>query len=47
MKADPVVDDLFCLEPVSDFVQIDGLLFQGSPEAFDEDVVQIPSAPIH
>ena len=46
VKADPFIDDLLGLEAVSDFVQIDGLLFQGSPKAFDEDVVQISPAPV-
>lgn len=43
----PVIDDPLGLEAVSDFVQIDGLLLQGSPEPLDEDVVQIAAPPIH
>jgi hypothetical protein len=31
VEADPVIDDPFCLEAVGDFMQIDGLLFQGPP----------------
>ena len=27
VEPDPVIDDPFCLEAVSDFMQIDGLLF--------------------
>ena len=43
----PVIDDPFGLETVIDFVQIDCLLLQGSPEPLDEDVVQIAASPIH
>ena len=43
----PVIDDLFCLEAVGDLVQIHSLLLQGSPEPFDEDIVQIPSSAVH
>lgn len=39
VKFDPVVYDAFGLEAVLQFVKVDGLLFQGSPEPFDEDVV--------
>ena len=47
VEPDPVIDDPFCLEAVSDFMQIDGLLFQRPPQPFDEDVVQIATPPIH
>ena len=47
VELDPVIDDPFCLEPVSDFVQVDGFLLEGSPEPLDEDVVEITTAPIH
>ena len=47
VKADPVVDDPFGLEAVGDLVQIHSLLLQGSPEPFDEDIVEITTAPIH
>ena len=47
VKADPVVDDPFSLEAVGDFMQIDGLLLQGSPQPFDEDVVQITAPTIY
>ena len=43
----PVADHAPCLEPVADFLEIDGFLFQGSPQALDEDVVHAPTAPIH
>ena len=41
VKADPVIEDPFCLEAVSDFVQVDGLVLERSSEPFDEDVVEI------
>ena len=47
VERDPVIDDPFCLKPVSDFVQIDCLLLQESQEPLDEDIVQIAAAPIH
>ena len=47
VERDPVIDDPICMEPVSDFVQIDCLLLQGSPEPLDEDIVQIAAPPIH
>jgi hypothetical protein len=47
VKSDPVIDDLLCLEPVGDFMQIDGLLFQGSPRSFDEDTVKIAPPSTH
>ena len=47
VELDPVIDGPFCLEPVSDFLQVDGFLIEGSPEPFDEDVVEIATAPIY
>jgi hypothetical protein len=47
VEPDPVIDDPLGLETVIDFVQIDCLLLQGSPEPLAEDVVQIATAPIH
>ena len=41
VEPDPVIEDLFCLEAVSDFMQVDGLVLERSPEPFDEDVVEI------
>jgi hypothetical protein len=46
VKADPVIDDPFCLETVGDFVQIDSLLFQRPPQPLDEDLVEITDPPI-
>jgi len=39
VELDPVIDDAFCLEAVSDFMEIDGLLFERPPQPFNEDVV--------
>lgn len=47
VECDPVFDDPPGLEAVADFFEGDRLLFQGSPKAFDEDVVQVSTAPIH
>ena len=47
VELDPVIDGPFCLEPVSDFVQVDGFLLEGLAEPFDEDVVEIATVPIH
>ena len=41
---DAVIDDHFFLEPISDFVQIDGYLLKGSPEPLNKDVVEIVPA---
>lgn len=37
VEPDPIIDDLLCLEVVGDFMKVDGLLFQGSPEPVNED----------
>ena len=47
VELDPVIDGPFCLEPVSDFVQADGFLLEGSPEPVEEDVVEIATAPTY
>lgn len=41
VEFEPLVDDAFGLESVPQFVQIDGLLFKGPPQPFDEDVVEV------
>jgi hypothetical protein len=46
-KSDPVVDDAFGLEAVLQFAQVGGLLLEGSPQSFNEDVVEIPPTTIH
>ena len=47
VKTDPGIDDAFCLESVSDFVQVDSLLLQGSLQSFDKDIVQITALAIY
>ena len=47
VESDPTVDDAFGLEAVLQFVEIDNFLLQGSPEPFDEDVIEISRPPIH
>ena len=47
VKANSVIDDPFHLETVGDFMQIDGLSLQGSPQSFNKDVVQITAPAIH
>ncbi len=47
IEPDPVIDDPFCVEAVSDFMEIDGLLFQWPPQPFNEDVVKISAPTIH
>ena len=47
VEVDPFVNNPLGLEVVYDLVQIDGLLLQGAPEPFDEDVVQIATPTIH
>lgn len=47
VEADPIFDNPFGLEPVLQFMQVYGLLFQGPPQPFDEDVIEIPAATIH
>jgi len=37
----PILDDASGLEPVSDFFEIDRLLFQGAPQPLDKDVVEV------
>ena len=45
VKSDPSFDYSFGLKAFLQLVQIDGLLLEGSPEPFDEDIVEVP--PIH
>ena len=47
VKSDPVVDDAFGLEPVLQFIQINGLLLQRAPQSLNEDVVEITAPAIH
>lgn len=47
VECHPVVDHPPGFEAVGDFLKVDRLLLQGSPQALDEDVVEIPAAPVH
>ncbi len=47
VEVDPPVDHSFSNEPVGQFMQIYRLVFQRPPEAFDEDVVHAPTAPVY
>ena len=46
VKPDPVFNDPLFFGPVDDFVQANGLLFQGPSEALDEDVFPIDASRI-
>ena len=47
LKANSVIDDPFRLKSVGNFMQIDGLLLQGSPQSSNKDVVAITVPAIH
>ena len=47
VKPDPIVNDPLGLKAIGDCVQINCFLFQGSPQSFDKDGVQITATPIH
>ena len=47
VEPNPVFDHAFSLEPVLQFVQIDGFLFERPPQPFDEYVVEIPAPSVH
>ena len=47
VEVDPFFDGAFGLEPVLQFMQVYGLLLQRPPQPFDENIVEIPAAPIH
>lgn len=47
VEADPMFDNAFGVEPGLQFMQIHGLLFEGSPQPFDEDVVEITATLLH
>ena len=47
IEVNPRADDPFGLEAVGHLVQIDRLVFETAPQAFDEDVVHAEAAPIH
>jgi len=43
----PILDDASGLQAVSDFFEIDRLLFQGAPQPLDKDVAEVTTPPIH
>jgi len=47
IRAVPSINDLFGLKAVGDFRQVNGLVFEGTPKPFDEDVVQGAASAIH
>jgi len=47
VEGHPVFDDAPGPEAVGDFLKVDGLLFQASPETFDEDVIEVSAPSIH
>jgi len=47
VELDPRADDALGREAIRHLVQVDGLVFQRSPETLDEDVVQAPAPPVH
>ena len=47
MECHPVLDDRLGLEAIGDFVEVDRLLLQGSPQTFDEDVFEVSAPSIH
>ncbi len=47
VEADPLADDALGREAIRHLVQIDGLVFQRAPQAFDKDVVQAAAPPVH
>ena len=47
VEVDPLADHPFGLEAVGQLKQVDGLVFERAPQAFDKDVVHAPAPPIH
>jgi len=47
VEVDPLADDPLGPEAIRQFVQIDRLVFERPPQAFDEDVVHAPAPTIH
>jgi len=47
VKGDPCADDALGGEPIDHLVQVDRLVFQRPPQAFDEGIVHAPAAPVH
>ena len=47
VEADPLADDAPGLEAVGELMQIDGLVFERTPQPLDKDVVQAPAPAVH
>ena len=47
VECEPFINHPFGHKPICQFAQIDSLLFQGSPEPLNEDVVEISPAPVY
>ena len=47
VEGDPVTDDPFGFKAVGQLVQVDCLVFERAPQAFDKDIVHAPTPPIH
>lgn len=45
VELNPVINDPFCLESVSNFMQVDGLLFQRPPQPLNKDIVEVSPLP--
>ena len=47
VELNPVINDPFCLESVSNFMQVDGLLLQRPPQPLNEDIVEVSPPTVH
>ncbi len=47
VEVEPATDDPFGLEAIGQLVQVDCLILERAPEAFDEDVVHAPAPAVH
>ncbi len=47
IEVDPLADNPFGFEAVRQFVQVDSLVFERTPQSFDKDVIHAPAPPIH
>ena len=47
VEADPLADDAPGLEAVGELMQIDGLVFERTPQPLDKDVVHAPAPAVH
>jgi hypothetical protein len=47
VEVHPLVDDALGCKAVGDILQVDSLVFERAPQAFDKDVIQVAPASIH